>query len=398
MVGRMFCPPKPSGSMPAGQARPRPIRGEIQSVQAMPIGTMGTTPNQTENVGQYSANPWGFFDMHGNVWEWTADAYGSYASGAQTDPFNAGATGSYLVIRGGSWNESGTNLRSAYRYSINPSDRRFIMGFRVGFQYVPNNPPTDLNSTAALEFDENLPTGTPIANFTATDGDNHNLVFSLVTNPSPDLASLGNLKAWLDASDSKFLSTNTSSLSPPSDDQNISQWYDLSGNGHHAKVKAVLQSGIPPVYSKPGVILNSAGLVLDNSKIAFDAWSKIHVFIAFYQPGDANFATLFGKSNHTGWMGNDKDMGWSVFTHRLDGSQNLWGIGAINSAASGNIYLNNFNRALQGADGGGPGMFTIKYAADGGFWVESTVDHWKEPVVRWLEGTIQTSPRFHDWS
>ena len=179
-----------------------------------------------------------------------------------------------------------------------------------------------MNSTAALEFDENLPTGTPIANFTATDGDNHNLVFSLVTNPSPDLASLGNLKAWLDASDSKFLSTNTSSLSPPSDDQNISQWYDLSGNGHHAKVKAGTPKwDVTGFNSKPGVILNSAGLVLDDSKIAFDAWSKIHVFIAFYQPGDANFATLFGKSNYAGWMDNSKDMGWgfslTVWTARL---------------------------------------------------------------------------------
>ena len=41
---------------------------------------------QTADVGQYSANPWGFFDMHGNVWEWTADWYASYSSGAQTDP------------------------------------------------------------------------------------------------------------------------------------------------------------------------------------------------------------------------------------------------------------------------------------------------------------------------
>ena len=45
---------------------------------------------ETSSVGQYSPNPWGFFDMHGNVWERTADAWGGYQSEEQTDPLNAG--------------------------------------------------------------------------------------------------------------------------------------------------------------------------------------------------------------------------------------------------------------------------------------------------------------------
>jgi formylglycine-generating enzyme required for sulfatase activity len=84
-------------------------------------------------VGQYAANPWGFFDMHGNVWEWTADWYGGYSSGAQTDP-EGSATGSYRVTRGGSWPNTGTALRSAYRNYYIPSRRSNGIGFRVGFQ------------------------------------------------------------------------------------------------------------------------------------------------------------------------------------------------------------------------------------------------------------------------
>ena len=85
-------------------------------------------------MGQYAANPWGFFDMHGNVWEWTADWYGTYPTGNPViDPLGA-ASGSYRVGRGGSWYDGGTGLRSAKRYNLTPSLRFSNVGFRVGFQ------------------------------------------------------------------------------------------------------------------------------------------------------------------------------------------------------------------------------------------------------------------------
>ena len=93
----------------------------------------GSGVNKTVEVGSYKANPWGFFDMHGNVWEWTADWYVAYSSGAQTDP-EGPATGSGRVNRGSSWDNTGTYLRSAGRNSSDPGDRVNEIGFRVGFQ------------------------------------------------------------------------------------------------------------------------------------------------------------------------------------------------------------------------------------------------------------------------
>ena len=76
----------------------------------------GNDFKQTRDVGQYAANPWGFFDMHGNVWEWTADRYqAAYPTGNPVIDPTGPASGSRRVLRGGSWNNDGTLMRSAAR-------------------------------------------------------------------------------------------------------------------------------------------------------------------------------------------------------------------------------------------------------------------------------------------
>ncbi|OGS36433.1 MAG: hypothetical protein A2293_06550 [Elusimicrobia bacterium RIFOXYB2_FULL_49_7] len=92
----------------------------------------GQSRRMTTPVSAFAPNPWGLYDMPGNMWEWCADWYGPYVSPVDKviDP-RGPASGDIRILRGGSWFHSVIDARSAQRDALDPGRRHSIYGFRV---------------------------------------------------------------------------------------------------------------------------------------------------------------------------------------------------------------------------------------------------------------------------
>ena len=94
---------------------------------------------KTAPVGSFSANAWGLYDVHGNVWEWVGDCWNDSYTGAPADG-SAWARGDCAkrVLRGGSWSLSPRSLRSAYRFRYSTGFRlNYFFGFRIARTLTP---------------------------------------------------------------------------------------------------------------------------------------------------------------------------------------------------------------------------------------------------------------------
>ena len=97
----------------------------------------GKANKRVHPVARKGQNPWGFHDMHGNVWEWVWDWYSErYSTDTGNDPMGP-KTGDRRVLRGGSFGVAAVYLRSAHRNRDPPSHRYGFFGFRCARGVLP---------------------------------------------------------------------------------------------------------------------------------------------------------------------------------------------------------------------------------------------------------------------
>ncbi|MEH2162178.1 MAG: SUMF1/EgtB/PvdO family nonheme iron enzyme [Nostoc sp.] len=94
-------------------------------------GTKGEYRKQTTDVGKFPPNPFGLFDMHGNIWQWCQDTWHENYNKAPNDGSAWVTDDDKRLLRGGSWDADPCDCRSAFRDCRGRGRRSYDVGFRV---------------------------------------------------------------------------------------------------------------------------------------------------------------------------------------------------------------------------------------------------------------------------
>ncbi|MBQ6773283.1 MAG: SUMF1/EgtB/PvdO family nonheme iron enzyme [Synergistaceae bacterium] len=149
---------------------------------------------ETVNVGSFTPNKLGLYDMHGNVGEWCWDVYGAYSTQEQNNPTGQ-ESGTRRVNRGGGWNDFAKNMRSAYRAAA-PQDRRL---YNVGFRLAKGSIGTGLiTSRAVQETSGNAGKKILIAYFTWS-GNTQGIAYEIQKQTGADIFEISPVKEYTES-------------------------------------------------------------------------------------------------------------------------------------------------------------------------------------------------------